>query len=59
MPSSIAEGLNGILKTSFNLVNAGKKCLSKGYHNVRRLLHRRLIALQIIMLGDKIRQSMN
>jgi len=59
MRSSIAEGLNGTLKTPFNLVNAGKKCLSKGYHNVRRLLHRRLIALQILMLGDKIRQSMN
>ena len=59
MRSSIAEGLNGILKTPFNLVNAGKKCLSKGYHNVRRLLHRQLIALQILMLGDKIRQSMN
>jgi len=59
MRSSIAEGLNGILKTPFNLVNAGKKCLSKGYHNVRRLLHRQLIALQIIMLGDKIRLSMN
>ena len=59
MRSSIAEGLNGTLKTPFNLVNAGKKCLSKGYHNARRLLHRRLIALQILMLGDKIRQSMN
>ena len=59
MRSSIAEGLNGILKTPFNLVNAGKKCLSKGYHNVKRLLHRELIALQILMLGDKIRQSMN
>lgn len=29
--SSTAEGFNGILKTPFNLVNAGKKCLSKGY----------------------------
>jgi len=45
MRSSIAEGPNGTFKTPFNLVNAGKKCLSKVYHNVRRLFHRRLIAL--------------
>ena len=59
MRSSVAEGLHSALKTPFNLVNAGKKCLSKGYHNVRKLLRRQLIALQILMLGDKIRQSMN
>ena len=52
--SGIAEGINGVLKTPFKLVNSGKKLQTKGYENIRKLLHRRIIGKQIAKLGEII-----
>ncbi|MGQ4892688.1 MAG: hypothetical protein ACP6IP_09425 [Candidatus Njordarchaeia archaeon] len=41
--SGIAEGINGVLKMPFKLVNFGRKLQTKGYENVRKLLYRRII----------------
>jgi len=52
--SGTAEGINGVLKTPFKLVNLGRKFQTKGYKNVKKPPHRQIIGIQIAKLGEII-----